>query len=119
MDRMTAVKVVLHNSEDDELELGPFNQGVVIENGEAIDVATSEVVAICYDRDWQTIAAGPYDKLFIQAHGPTFEDALNWMRQNDAEVVWGGFAEIADRLEREHRKGRLGNSPPAPRKLSS
>jgi hypothetical protein len=135
MDRMIAVKVVLHNSEDDELEFGPFNQGVVIENGEAIDVATSEVVAICYDRDWQTtdqvgVGAGPFDRLFIQAHGPTFEDVLDALRSDRAPdicVPWGGMNhsadyagdELADWLEQEYREGRLGNPPSAPRKLSS
>jgi len=43
---MTAVKVVLERSTTgQEVELGPFSQGVVIEDDVVIDVAMSKIIA--------------------------------------------------------------------------
>lgn len=40
------IRVVLHNSEEDELVLGPFNQGVVFNlNGDVINIANDAKIA--------------------------------------------------------------------------
>lgn len=51
---MTPVKVVLSNGEGDEVELGPFNQGVVTQPGVSatimlFDVASSREIACVRD----------------------------------------------------------------------
>lgn len=68
------VKVVLSNDGNDEVEFGPCNQGVVIENNhghfELIDVASSDVIAGYVDGvGWCPdieVNDGSYETLFIQ-----------------------------------------------------
>ena len=66
------IMVVLHNSENDELEMGPFNQGVVVELGHGsviTSVADSHTIARRYSTG-QWFAGGSdfkmYEKVFIQ-----------------------------------------------------
>lgn len=73
---MTAVKIVLHNDEHDELELGPFSQGVVMEtfnrDGRQVikDVASSRLVAFYRFESYgwsERNGEKSYSKVFIHA----------------------------------------------------
>lgn len=79
---MNRTKIVLHNNDQDEIELGPFNQGVVIEGPNVIDVASGDRVAfintnekrVYLEAGWgrgnldrQTSPQRPYRQLFIHA----------------------------------------------------
>lgn len=68
---MTAVKVVLSNGEGDELELGTFNQGVLVDGLVIRDVASREAVAFIGDltSKWHRVLPQTrgYDDAFIHA----------------------------------------------------
>lgn len=77
--------VVLSNGEDDELELGPFNQGVVMDEEEIIDIATDKVIAVnrSPSMDWVDWGVAfnhdnteyqSYSKVFIHARMPEVDD---------------------------------------------
>jgi hypothetical protein len=73
-------KVTFHNSEDDELELGPYPQGVVLEPSNTalvrallVDVATSKLIARLTPAGWslalehrRSSPREAYRKVFIQ-----------------------------------------------------
>lgn len=79
---MRPVKVVLTEPLDQgpgEYELGPFNQGVVIDHGALIDVASSDVIGrVDSDGDWQVnlpavegsvMPIAFYRRMFVQVVG--------------------------------------------------
>lgn len=77
---MSAVRVVLSNGEDDELDLGVFNQGVVVQTIDdktlsLVDVASSETICLWSDQMYLSqrgpgffrYGKGPYEQMFVQA----------------------------------------------------
>jgi hypothetical protein len=67
---MPATKVVLSNGEGDELELGPFNQGVVFKQDDIIDLASGKVIAsdLRAEMDWNPIWVRAEDQQSHELH---------------------------------------------------
>lgn len=68
-----AVKVVLSNGDDDELDLGTFSQGVIFHRDKIIDIASTEAIARSVYPNWwrEWRKCGPHDKTYkdVFVHG--------------------------------------------------
>jgi hypothetical protein len=98
-----AVKVVLSNDEDDEIELGPFSQGVLFDSRGLVDVASSSVVASRAGYGWRVLRgawseeslnqaaiadAGEYGNLHVFAHWPpSFVEQLRSIGATDDQII--------------------------------
>jgi hypothetical protein len=70
---MNSVKVVLSNGENDELELGTFNQGIVFDSIFVRDVASRYPIAYRGEDCWSTMIDESKCYQYLYVHGVTNE----------------------------------------------